>query len=171
MYSYFAVLHAELSLSIKHRYALSHFLSSPEFDYALVLEDDALVLPASMSVVSDLAEYLSASSFSGAVYIDLSSGCNLSVVNLLPPIHNLSSGASLYSPPFPSSRTTCAYLINRAFAEAFLGVFISPQAPIDYEYMFTLTCLQRDQMLSACLWTEPNAFFHGSKGRSMSSLI
>jgi len=162
---------AELSLSIKHRYALSHFLSSPQFEYALVLEDDALIQPSSMSVVSELTEYLSDLSFSGAVYIDLSAGCNLSVVNLLPPIQNLSSGASLYSPFFPSSRTTCAYLINKPFAEAFLGAFTSPLAPIDYEYMFTLTCLHRNQMLSACLWTEPNVFVHGSKDRFMSSLI
>ena len=162
---------AELSLSIKHRYALSHFLSSPQFKYALVLEDDALILPSSLSVVSELLEFLSDLSFSRAVYIDLSSGCNLSVVNLVPPIHKLSSGATLYSPVLPSSRTTCAYLINKPFAEAFLGEFIFPLAPIDYEYMFTLSNLQLEQALSACLWTEPHVFVHGSKDRSISSLI
>ena len=159
---------AEISLAMKHKYAMSLFLAQGVAEYCIILEDDAVVQEGTENILHSLIKHLDGySSNAYYKYIDLGSGCNmnLSHINEAP---SLQMGyTNLYSPLYPSSRTTCAYLVNRKMAQYFLKLYgYLYTAPIDLELTFALNTLSQSISIRKhlqCLWAEPEIFVHGSE--------
>jgi hypothetical protein len=162
---------SELSLNLKHRTALARFLMSP-FNLCIVLEDDAIPVSNTYSVVKSLAELLAADS-ERYLYIDIGGGCRLNYCEYSGVTSScLYSNHKLYDVIYPSSRTTCAYLVNKKFASYFLTHYPRPLGPIDFEYLFCLQALHKQSSLQLTnQWLDPPAFVHGSQEHFLQSSI
>ena len=161
---------AEVSLCMKHRYALSLLLLDCNSDFGIILEDDANPTKYSVKLLEQIVSFAGSYDPSLPIFIDLSSGCNLNISNIVDASYSTLNGG-LYKPILPSSRTTCAYLVNKQFAALFLTSFRDPVAPIDYELTFILELLRRKKSDLICLWHEPAVFIHGSKDGTLSTLL
>lgn len=156
---------AEISLSMKHKYALGHFLVYSQKPYCLILEDDALIRESSLEVLDSLCNSPHTSVEDGTLlYADLSLGCNMRISELAERGDSVYGQFHAYTPLYPSSRTTCAYLVNREMAVFFLSLFYDKYlAPIDIELMFAMTQARILKINQKCIWIEPEVFSHGSE--------
>jgi len=156
---------AEISLSMKHKYALGHFLAYSQKPYCLILEDDAVIGKTTMNALDSLCSFGHISVVNSTLlYADLSLGCNMKISNLADRGVSVYGQFHAYTPLYPSSRTTCAYLVNREMAVFFLSLFYDRYlAPIDIELMFAMTEARRLRINQKCIWIEPEVFGHGSE--------
>jgi len=162
---------SELSLNLKHRTALAKFLMSSS-SLCIVLEDDAIPISATSILVKRLIEFAEGD-YDRYLYVDIGGGCSLTYrdfngVNSC----DLLLTHKLYDVVYPSSRTTCAYLVNKKFAVYFLTQFPQPFGPIDFEYLFCLQAIYRQSPRELRnQWLDPPAFVHGSQEYFLSSSI
>jgi len=166
---------AEVSLALKHKYAISSFLAKTSNEYCIVLEDDAIVHDKTVEVLELLLKHVAqVCSDDHSLCVDLSDGCNIEIALLRDePVFKIND-YHLYRPLRPSVKTTCAYLLNRNMAAQFMKHYgQSYCAPIDFELTFALGALHSDDRNSfnnVCLWIEPPVFVHGSEALLDSSI-
>jgi GR25 family glycosyltransferase involved in LPS biosynthesis len=143
---------AEVSLFLKHLQALKCFAASSSTNWALIAEDDIVLkddslqrLDALVAVIPDPIDY-----------IDVGGGAGLKSEPAFRLLSPEIEGLYLIDPP--SSRTTCAYLVSRKFAEKILSTSHQPTMPIDWYLCYLM------QLYSAkTCWVEPPIFIHGSE--------
>lgn len=165
---------AEISLNIKHRYCLSKFLACSKEDIIIVAEDDIVLKKSSYLLLEEIlskADSLAKHALD-PLFIDIGGGCGLHATkhdrinqDLIPTVYTAKS--RLTQPIWPSSRTTCAYIANKKFAELFFKILPVPCAPIDFEITY---CMSKMRSVF-CLWAEPPVFKHGSQDGSYKSSI
>jgi GR25 family glycosyltransferase involved in LPS biosynthesis len=162
---------SELSLNLKHRTALGRFLMSPA-NLCIVLEDDAIPIPTTSHLI-ELLTKLTDEEKNRHLYIDLGGGCRLNYCSYSGiTSHVVLLEHRLYDVINPSSRTTCAYLVNKSFAEYFLTLFPQPFAPIDFEYLFCLQTIHKSGTQNLRnQWLDPPAFLHGSQEYNLQSTV
>ena len=166
---------AELSLSLKHIYAFSHFLSYSSAPFLVVLEDDAIPTDISHIKLLSLLKYFS-NHYSTEIplFIDIGGGLNMRSPLIIDNLKTLAGEdltkevfSEITVPPYPSSRTTCGYIINKKFASLFLLQqipIILPSDLIIFSAMYKMDKLQT-------FWIEPPLFMHGSQDGSFSSTV
>ncbi len=140
----------------KHLFGIIRFLESGS-EWLLGLEDDAIGNSNWQLRTVAITERLDASLEVGA-FIAASEGAGLLRTASDPAPDDL--GVFRVRPP--TTRTACAYLINRRAAEAFQKTLestgIPPGTGIDHLYSFLLSSSK-----SHAFWTEPDLFSHGSE--------
>ncbi len=143
---------AEASLFLKHLAAWKLFASTQSINWALVAEDDIIFKDDSLSRLNELIAALP-----GQIdYVDLAGGAGLKPEPAFRWLSPEIEGLYLIDPP--STRTTCAYLINRKFVEKMLSTSHQPGMPIDWYIAYLM------QVYSAkTCWIEPPIFIHGSE--------
>ena len=165
-----------LSLNLKHRYAYS-LAAVQNQSWILVAEDDVLFEDSSCDYISEVYCRLKEaySDLEIPVFVDIAGGCGLRARNMPQDNHFpalvMPSGTCIRR-LVPTTRTTCAYLVNLAFVTRFLQVMPSPRTAIDTEITgFMLDSLAGPDPVH-CYWLEPIAFVHGSEvGRYASSVV
>lgn len=162
---------SELSLNLKHRTALARFLMSSS-SLCIVLEDDAIPISSTSSLIARLIE-IAEGDTTRYLYVDIGGGCRLTYRDFDGVTScDLLLGHKLYDVVYPSSRTTCAYLVNKKFAGYFLAQFPHPFGPIDFEYLFCLQAIYKQSSRELRnQWLDPPAFVHGSQEHFFSSSI
>jgi GR25 family glycosyltransferase involved in LPS biosynthesis len=143
---------AETSLFLKHLAAWRSFGSSQSDHWALIAEDDVVFKDDSLQRLNELV-----AAIPGHVdYIDVGGGAGLKPEPAFGLLSPEIKGLYLIDPP--ASRTTCAYLINRKFAEKIASTSHPPLMPIDWY----LNYLMQVHSAKVC-WLEPPVFIHGSE--------
>ena|GEM_PF-4460463 len=142
----------------KHLLALDRFLDS-DSEWLLGLEDDAIAVDGWGERVARIAERLSGPS-SRAVFVAASEGAGLTRTASDPEPDDL--GLFAISPP--STRTACAYLMNRAAAQFFQDTLrstgVRPDEGAGFDFLAGFMVLQSPVDV---YWTEPPVFLHGSE--------
>jgi GR25 family glycosyltransferase involved in LPS biosynthesis len=142
---------AEISLFLKHIQALRWFAST-EASWGLIAEDDIILKEDSLTRLGWLLEELSDS----IDYVDLGGGANLRPDAAYRRLPHTRTRTFVIDPP--SSRTTCAYLVNRRFASKVVAEDHDPVVPIDWYYNYLMWAHD-----ARALWAEPPLFVHGSE--------
>lgn len=167
---------SEISINLKHRYALSKLLQCQHEDSAIIVEDDIIFHSDSFSLLRSIVNKVQSLSLhcAGPVYIDIGGGCGLHAHgveyvhcthNHIPSVRN--QRIKLTQPVLPTSRTMCAYIVNKKFAEAFFKLLPSPCAPIDFEITYCMNMMKS----ILCFWLDPPIVGHGSQNGSYTRSI
>jgi Tfp pilus assembly protein PilF/GR25 family glycosyltransferase involved in LPS biosynthesis len=138
----------DVSLILKHREAWKNIAEGAS-DWAIIAEDDIIFYPQSLSYLSHLVS----DPPKNADYIDIAAG-----QGFRPRIGNRCINDHFFEMDPPKTRTTCAAIVSRLFAQRLIGL----NSPI---------CLGIDWMLNWAFgqlgakvyWVEPTAFAHGSQ--------
>ncbi len=142
----------------KHLLALDSFLDS-DSDWLLGLEDDAIG-EAGWSDRAIAAAKQFGDAGAPAVFIAASEGCNLSRTSSDP----MPDGLGLFRVSPPTSRTACAYLMNRAAASSFQRILrrtgVRPHASMGFDFLVAFMVLRSSTRV---YWVEPPLFLHGSE--------
>ncbi|MBM5802176.1 MAG: hypothetical protein FJ077_15430, partial [Cyanobacteria bacterium K_DeepCast_35m_m2_023] len=135
----------EVSVLLKHYYALAAIANSPDHDYGLVAEDDILVHKNSGNMVKMLNIFLNQCEVD---YIDLAGGAGLEVSSA---INNNSSQFVLINTP--RTRTNACYLISRNLARDIVNGFLPLVYPIDWHIQYILSTTNNAELDSLrCYW-------------------
>jgi len=140
---------AEISLSLKHLYALREIKKYNQ--PALVIEDDVIAKPNSYELIQQSLELCSES----YDYVDLGGGCDLHPLKKELPIKNYHNFASL---SVPRTRTTAGYMISSDAANLLYNGLIPFIMPVDWQYNYLF---KKNNFKVA--WADPPAFIHGSQ--------
>lgn len=142
----------------KHLRALE-LLEESGADWLLGLEDDAIGEPRWTHRIEAIVDELSSRS-EGPLFVAVSEGAGLQRTNSDPKPDSL----GLFEVKPPTTRTACAYLINREAArrlrERLAGTGVRPGAGMGFDF---LSAFALAETKVRAFWTEPAVFLHGSE--------
>jgi hypothetical protein len=140
----------------KHLLGISQFLES-DAEWLLALEDDAIGATGWETRVIRITAMPTRSS-AARIYVAASGGAGLLRTSSDPKPDEL----GLFAVKPPTTRTACAYLINRSAGEAIITTLsetgIRSGTGVDHLLSFLLK-----KTASTAVWTEPELFAHGSE--------
>ena len=140
----------------KHLLGIKKFLASDAI-WLLALEDDAIGTQGWESKVLDITSRLGSASERG-IYVAASEGAGLVRTSSDPEPDDL----GLFTVQPPTTRTACAYLIDRPAAEALTAILaetgVRSGTGVDHLLSFLLK-----RIAATAFWTEPELFAHGSE--------
>lgn len=149
---------AERSIMAKH-IAAYRLIADGEADYALILEDDAIIVKYFMPILKSRVEILLDSCTSWD-FLFIGSGCNLRV----PPEH-LAFGQYWYKMGHPATKCADSYIITKKAAQACLEE-LPYSLPIDWELNYIL-----EKRSMSVYWLEPPLVEQGSQNGTYKSSI
>ena len=143
---------SNLSLNLKHREAWFKLLKSDD-QFAIVMEDDVIFKENSLRQIKKLITILP----DDYDYIDIGGGSGLNANYCQQYIQDYRI-PNIFRLIYPSTRTTCAYIIHRRLAQKLIACEIPILFPIDFQltYLFNL-------FGSSIGWVEPSLVLHGSE--------
>lgn len=150
---------SEKSIFLKHLVAFQLLVASGE-TWGVIAEDDIIFKENSIERLSDLIDELPDS----VDFIDIGGGVNLKAQYAFNKLPYFKENLYLIDPP--STRTVCAYIINRSFAQRILNLQEHPVIMIDFYIAFAL-----QEFGSKVFWVEDPIFVHGSEQGFYSSTI
>jgi hypothetical protein len=138
----------EVSLILKHRLAWEA-IAAGESDYAIVAEDDVVLLDNSLEYLSVILKLLPPD----FDYVDLAGG-----VGLFPARGDRVVNAYFFEITPPRDRTSCCAIVRKRFAQRALGV--DSRIVLGSDWMLTYLF---DQIGAKVYWVDPLVFGHGSQ--------
>jgi len=141
---------SNLSLNLKHQMAWER-LASSNSEWGVILEDDVIFHASSVRQIISLVEQLC----NDIDFVDIGGGCGLKPrgARFLE-----SSLKDIYIDRFASTRTTCAYIINRRLAKSLIKANLPILFPIDFQLNYCFSLLNP----TVC-WSDPELVIHGSE--------
>jgi hypothetical protein len=157
----------QLSLILKHDQAIKRFLNS-SYDYALVIEDDAIIPEGALDNLNSMVEELERTHFSKSpFYLDVGEGAKMKLSRLS--FFNVRVMKNIYKMRFRACRTTCAYIINREFANKWVIELENSFFPLDFIGSDFLMSGFLTHFKIVVLWASPSYILHGSENGSWAS--
>ena len=154
----------QLSLILKHDQSIRNFLQS-NYSYALIIEDDAIISVNALDRLNLLLGEVKDLPFSNSpLFLDVGEGASMSLSSLI--FMNKRILRNVYKMKIKACRTTCAYVINRPFANKWVSEFNNSTFPSDF--------IGSDFLMSGflsyfdinVLWAYPSYISHGSENGS-----
>ena len=145
----------DVSLILKHREAWAR-IAEGDAHCGVIAEDDIVFSEKSLDYLSQLIEQLPAD----AEYIDIAGGCGF-----FPRLGNSVIGKEFYEIDPPKTRTTCAAIVTRQFAQRIID--LNPPLCLGIDWMLNWVFTRLDTKV---LWVEPTVFGHGSQMKFWDSL-
>jgi len=140
----------EVSLVLKHRIAWEAIVAG-QSDYAIVAEDDVVLLDNSLDYLSGILKILPAD----FDYIDLAGG-----VGLFPARGDRAVNTYFFEIDPPRDRTSCCAIVRRQLARRILE--LAPRIVLGSDWMLTYLF---NRTRAKVYWADPLVFGHGSQMR------
>jgi hypothetical protein len=157
----------QLSLILKHDQAIKRFLKS-SYDYALIVEDDAIIPEGALDNLNSMVAELEFTNFSKMpFYLDVGEGAKMRLSWI--PFLNVRLMNNFYKMRIKACRTTCAYIINREFAKKWVTEFDNSLFPRDFIGSDFLMSGFLSHFKINVLWASPSYILHGSENGSWTS--
>ena len=164
----------ELSLTLKHVSTINRFLLNSNKLFLLVLEDDAIPCDIAYELIENIIKKLLDSRISEKtpIFIDIGGGIGLHSESNKKSIsifeeRNIYNNLYLNHLETPSTRTSCAYIINREFAEKLAVQMIPTILPSDFYLLSSFSYMDNLN----CFWASSTIFKNGSNTGATESTI
>ena len=148
---YRTLINGEISVLMKHLYALTSISQSPA-SHGIIFEDDVLCHDNTEELFNITLQSLTESIH----YIDLAGGCGLHPCSSLDELQKMPNMALL---GINRTRTNAAYLVSRNMARFFVDNFLPFALPIDWHLQSILNYNSNINVF----WTLEPIFLHGSE--------